>query len=182
MKATIQSAFVAILLCSSASAFALNMCTDDEGKISYQDAPCAERSTNPANNPIAARTMTAKLALDTVAKYYATLSKRDYQAAALYLSEKCTISFYDRKGNLRNSGPKAYLAMFKLALDATKSYTASARCGDPKVEGDRATLVCRIEDKAKLSSHEFEGKINATYTVGLEGGVAKFMSIVPIKE
>src|SRR5687767_13507019 len=71
-KVTVVLLAVAVL--GSVSGQASYICTDDRGKVSIQDRPCAEKKASTTNVPIKSNALSDQNSLETIERFYKAMS------------------------------------------------------------------------------------------------------------
>jgi hypothetical protein len=168
---TIISAIFLFTCASPAIAGPLYKCIDTTGKTSYQYEACAELPTDKSNYPIAATQITEKIAMDTVAKFYVAINKRDSAAAMKFIGQTFSVKKNDRTGVIVDKQRYASTYIGDMVRATKPGVVLSATCNLAKVVKDAVTLAC-IERVKTGNSQATE--TNADYTVAIENGEARF--------
>jgi hypothetical protein len=172
MKMKTKILVIMLLACTSQSVAAkLYRCVDVAGKTAYQDSPCAELPTDKANYPIVATQITEKIAQDTVAKFYAAISKRDSAAATKFVAQKFSMSKASARGRVVD-GSAFFATLIGDMVRATKNGdTTNASCNVLKATTDAVTLACTERSKRNSTSVK---ESTAEFTVKIVDGAARF--------
>jgi hypothetical protein len=168
---TIISAIFLLTCASPAIAGPLFKCVDATGKTSYQYDACAELPTDKSNYPIAATQITEKIAMDTVAKFYVAMNKRDSAAAMKFFAQTFTVKKNDRTGVIADK--KRYVSTYiGDMVRATKpGAVQSATCKLSKAA--KAAVILACVERVKIGNAQSDDA-NVDYTVIIENGEARF--------
>ncbi|WP_341676712.1 hypothetical protein [Niveibacterium sp. SC-1] len=174
---------LALLALGSTSAHALYLCTSPEGKTSYQDMPCPARPTKSANNPLAAKTLTADVARDTVDRFFASFAERDQLAVSKYLASDFRMVSQDDAGKKRIFQRAQAEAMLESAAGALKKYKLDKRCAEPAADGDAFTVQCDLKEQWSVANRQGSASTRNLIRVKLENGYGVLASIteIPVK-
>ncbi|SMC25757.1 protein of unknown function [Andreprevotia lacus DSM 23236] len=157
-------------------AFAINVCTDAAGKVSYQDDPCPELPSNKAIQPVRASKLTPRVVQDTISRYSQALQARDYAAARRFHSSQLVVEITNKKGTARYDG-RTFGEMTRRVLQAAQRYQVSTRCDTPKIEADRAMVTCQVNEQMVLNNKPMGGTSTEQYVFVLEDGQARYLSV-----
>lgn len=173
-----------IALCSlflaPTAALAVNVCTDASGKTVYQQQPCLALAPRQENAPVAARTLTAAVATETIRRFRASLSSRDATNAANFLAPSFTASIQTAKG-AEQYDRAAFADMLTRVLNAATVYKSSAKCTAPVLADSIATVACEVHETLTILKKTSDGVSSDTHRIAVVDGVAKFVSIASIQ-
>lgn len=167
------------LLAAAPAAQAVHVCTDAQGKRSYQDQPCALKAANPALAPLAAAQLTPALAMGTVQRFRQAVEQRDPMAASRLLAEDFKAEVH--KATSRRSYNRAvYVQAMDMVLSAASGISSQPRCVPAAGEGGLFVVTCEVTDRMDILSRSVTTKSTDTYRVKVEGGEAKLAGVLTV--
>lgn len=166
-------ALALLLGLSAGPALALNVCTDADGKISYQQQACEGRSPQLVNQPLKAQALNPRLAKVVVDRFAQAVSARDAQATQQHLASSFVVVVHTEKGDRRMSRAQ-FTQMVRTVLNAASSYQyRMENCGAATPEGDKLNMECTSVEDLELIKRKGGGRAEQKIQIGLEDGFVK---------
>ena len=174
---------LALLLATPLASHALHVCTDANGKSSFQDKPCETREAAVQFVPIKTKVLNEAVAQDTMTRVTAAMGARDVAALQRMLAR----GFESRMTIKVKGGEEQVVAdanqfanILTRALQAAKTYRIQRSCKrDPA--GDRGAEVlalrCTYTDRLELLNRVLTSRGDEVVRVTLENGEAKLLEM-----
>jgi hypothetical protein len=170
-----------ILLMTTAAALsaaqAQHVCTDADGKRSYQDRPCEALPTKTQNAPLAAGRLDAKTALAAIQRYQAAMSDRDTTAAVRFLARGFSSRAESPKGT-EAYDRRGFVQLLTRVLNAASQFRSQANCAAPVADGAKFRVTCAVTESLEILGRKQGANSTEVYTVLLEDGEVRFSEIV----
>lgn len=157
-------------------AVAINVCTDANGRRTYQDQACPMLPAKAENQARPAGDLTARIAGETVQRFHQTMSQRDIAAATGYLARSFRATIERPKGTSRPTRGE-FAKMLTDVLGAASQYQSLATCDEPDGGQGEWLVRCEVREHLVLLSKTTEGNSTELYRVILEDGHARLAEI-----
>lgn len=142
----------ALLLALPMAAQALHVCTDANGKSTFQDKPCEARDAAPQFVPVKAASLSDANALETMNRVTGAMNARDVTALRRLLAPGFEARMPRKNGGYMVINAAQFGEIMTRALEAAKSYRAQRSCRrDPG--GDSAEVLalrCSYTDRIEV--------------------------------
>jgi len=174
---------LALLLAAPLASHALHVCTDANGKSSFQDKPCETRAAAAQFVPIKARALNDAVALETMTRVTAAMGARDVAALQRMLARgfesRMTIKVNGHEDPVV-ANANQFAMILTRALNAAKTYRIQRTCKrDPA--GDNGTeilaLRCSYNDRLELLNRVLTSRGDEFVRVVIENGEAKLVEL-----
>ncbi len=172
----------ALLLAAPLASHALHICTDGNGKSSFQDKPCETRDASAQFAPLKATAVTEPQAIETVKRITGAMGARDVVAMQRLLSRsfesRIFMSRDERDPILINADQMSML--FTRTLQAAKSYQVQRNCSRDKAATPAANEVALLgtyKSRLEVLNRKAESTGDEFVRVGLENGELKVFEI-----
>lgn len=171
-----------LLAVCSAPTLALNICTDAEGQVSYQQQACPALTPQVANQRVMSSSLDPQGARLVVDRFYSALSARDAQAAQQHLAQRF-INVLNSSAGVQRRGREQYMGAMRPLLNAASSYDFTVlSCGPAVPEGARLNLDCQIGEHAEYLKRKGSDTNRQQLQVGIENGQVKIFRMETTRE
>lgn len=172
---------LALLLALPLASHALHICTDANGKSSFQDKPCETRDAAPQYTPLKATSVTEANAIETVKRFTGSLGARDVVALRRLLARnfesRIFLSSDNRDPAVLNGAQIG--ALFTRVLQASKTYRNQRTCSRDTAQGVAGEMALRCTYKAhmELLNRTIDSTGDEFVRVGIEDGEVKLVEM-----
>jgi hypothetical protein len=175
----LRAAAAALLLALPLASHALHVCTDANGKSSFQDKPCEARAAAPQFTPLKAPALTDANALETMNRLTGAMNARDVDAMQRMLARGFE-SRISRKADEHIVLDANQFGQFMTrALQAARSYRIQRTCRrDPAGDSaDALALRCSYADKLEMLNRVVNSQGDEFMRVTLQNGEIKLLEM-----
>ena len=179
-----SSKFLAgLLLALPLASQAVNMCTDANGKASFQDKPCETRDAAPQWLPVKAKLVNEANARDTVARLTAAMSARDVVAMRRLFARGFESRIFRAHDDPVLLNGAEFGFFLQRVLQAAKAYRIQRSCQHDAAADTKDVVVlrCTYNDRLELLNRVIQSQGDETMRVGVEDGEVKLLEMSDTK-
>lgn len=173
---------VALLLASSALPASAYICTDDNGKVTFQGVPCEVKRGNSANKPYTASQLTEELTKKTIQRFYDNLELRDLVSAERMLGPDF-VGYEERNGQQTvRVQRQQFWAVMSLSANAAKRFKVKVQCKKIELINEKsAHAECDVTGDIAVLSREKISNAHINYRVAIYNNEVKLKELRIIK-
>ncbi len=173
------TALTALLLALPLAAHALHVCTDANGKSTFQDKPCETRDAAPQFVPVKAPGVNEANALETMNRVTGAMNARDVTALRRLLAPGFEARLPRKTGGYMVINAAQFGEVMTRALQAAKSYKSQRTCRrDPA--GDSAEVLalrCSYTDRIEVLNKVLSSQGDEFVRVALLNGEVRVLEM-----